>query len=82
MISLGARSVPRTENSLPFYSEPVTGQVTIAAPQGLILRIWDARSGKMRSVPATYRSGRYSLVLDSSLRSYWLLLDAPQNPRQ
>lgn len=76
MISLGARSIPKTGNSLPFYSEPVEGRVFIAASPGLKVRVWDARAEKMRDMAAPYRNGRYSLVLDGSLRSYWLLLDA------
>ena len=35
LISLGARSVPRSENQLPFYSEPVIGRVAIRANEGL-----------------------------------------------
>jgi hypothetical protein len=76
MISLGARSVPRADNSLPFYSEPVEGRILISAPAGLNLRAWDARSGKLLRVNASYRDGRYILTLDRSLRSSWLLLDA------
>jgi hypothetical protein len=76
MISLGARSVPRADNSLPFYSEPVEGRILISAPAGLNLRAWDARSGKLLKVNASYRDGRYILTLDRTLRSSWLLLDA------
>lgn len=35
LISLGARSVPKAVNQLPFYSEPVTGQIGIRARIGL-----------------------------------------------
>jgi len=75
MISLGARSVPRAENSLPYYSEPVEGRILIGAPPGLNLRASDARSGHLRRVAVSYRDGRYILALDRTLRSSWLLLD-------
>lgn len=76
MISIGARSVLRPDGSLPFYSEPVEGRILVSAPPGLNLRVWDAATGKMRPVPASYRDGRYLLALDRSLKSSWLLLDA------
>jgi Cellulase (glycosyl hydrolase family 5) len=76
MISLGARSVPRADNSLPFYSEPVEGRIRVSAPAGLNLRAWDAGTGKLLGVAASYRDGRYTLRLDRSLRNSWLLLDA------
>jgi hypothetical protein len=76
MISLGARSVPKAGRLMPFYSEPIDGKLFIAAPQGLKLRVWNARAGKMREAPAPYQGGRYSVVLDKSLRSYWLFLGA------
>jgi hypothetical protein len=76
MISIGARSVPRSAGTLPFYSEPVEGRLLIAAPQGLILSAWDAREGKTRQVPAPYLGGHYAVMLDKSMRSYWLMLGA------
>jgi hypothetical protein len=81
MISLGARSIPKAENSLPYYSEPVEGRILISAPPGLKLHAWNARTGKMLGVSAAYREGRYVLVLDRSLGSSWLLLGArPRSP--
>jgi hypothetical protein len=81
MISFGARSVPRAENSLPYYSEPVEGRILVRAPPGLNLRASDGRSGKLRRVASSYRDGRYLLPLDRSLRSSWLLLDGDQQAR-
>ncbi len=74
MISLGARSVPKTANQLPFHSEPVTGRLSIRAPKGLRLT---ARSGPARGereIPAIYEGGRYHIELDPSLATYWLML--------
>jgi len=74
MISMGARSVPETAHSLPYYSEPVEGSIMISAPAGLTLHAWDAAKSKLRPVPAPYKSGRYELTLDRTLKSSWLLL--------
>jgi len=74
MISIGGRSVPETAHSLPYYSEPVEGRIMIGAPAGLNLGAWDARKSRLRPVPAPYKSGRYVLTLDRTLKSSWLLL--------
>jgi hypothetical protein len=76
MISVGARSVPRADDSLPFYSEPVGGRILIGAPAGLHLSTWDAKSAKLLRVNASYRDGRYILTLDRSFGSSWMLLEA------
>jgi hypothetical protein len=76
MISLGARSVPKGDGSLPFYSEPVGGRILISAPAGLQLR---TRDGKLPGVNASYTNARYMLTLDRSLRNSWMLLDAGPN---
>ncbi|MGH6890843.1 MAG: hypothetical protein ACREEP_01155, partial [Dongiaceae bacterium] len=76
MISLGARSGPKSGTQTTVYSEPVEGKLFVAAPKGLKLHVWDAGAGKMREVAAPYKGGRYSVVLDKSLRSYWLFLGA------
>jgi len=76
LISLSARSVPKPGDPASFYSEPVEGKLFIAAPQGLKLHVWDYEAGKMRVVPAPYKDGRYFVVLDRALRSYWLFLHA------
>jgi hypothetical protein len=74
MISAGARSIPRAADSLPFYSEPVQGEILIRAPPGLKLGTWDARTGQVRRLSTAYRDGQYVLALDPSLRSSWLSL--------
>ena len=72
LISLGARSVP-SGNSLPFHSEPVTGELAIRAPKGLKLY---ARSGAgtERAIPAAYQDGVYQITLEPTLGTYWLEL--------
>jgi hypothetical protein len=79
MISLGARSVPRSDDSLPFYSEPVEGRIFISAPAGLRLRTRNASTRKLPGVSASYTNARYILTLDRSLRSSWMLLDGGPN---
>lgn len=76
MISLGARSIPQSGNSLPYYSEPVQGKIVIAAPPKLQLRAADPRVGRLPVISA-YRDGRYVLTMDRPIRTSWLLL-APQ----
>jgi hypothetical protein len=75
MISLAARSVPSTRDSLPFYSEPVEGYLLIRAPPGLNLSTFEAGTLKTRHISTPYSNGRYVLKLDRSLRPPWLILD-------
>ena len=74
LISLAARSVPKSENELPFYSEPVEGHLVIRAPKGLKLYKEDRFAKKRQEIPAPYRNGRYRINLDRSLATYWLVL--------
>jgi hypothetical protein len=74
MISLGARSVPKLPGRFPFYSEPVTGRLTIHASAGLKLykRIGIAR--REQQVPSYYENDRYQITLGQDLDTYWLVL--------
>ena len=74
LISLGARSVPRSANQLPFYSEPVEGELTVRARKGLKLYARNRSSELGQEIPAPYEDGRYRINLKSSLRTYWLEL--------
>lgn len=75
LISLGARSVPKTPKTLPFYSEPVEGQISIVSvAKGLRLFARDAATGQFRPLPVDYQRGRYIIRADRSFRSYWLFL--------
>jgi hypothetical protein len=74
LVSLGARSVPRSENQLPFYSEPVTGGLTIRANAGLKLYKRNGPGKEEREVPTSYENGRYHINLDRDLGTYWLVL--------
>lgn len=74
MISLGARALPKAGNQLPFYSEPVTGRLSIQAPAGLRLYKKAVSSGEIRQIAAPYIDGRYLITLDDSLGAHWLFL--------
>lgn len=74
LISLGARSEPRSEYRLPFLSEPVEGKLAIRAPRGLTLYAKYGAGEEERRIPAPYESGRYHIDLDQSLDTYWLEL--------
>lgn len=84
MISLAARSIPESDNLLPFYSEPVEGTLFITAPAGMTLSARDGRSRKIRHLAVAYDQGRYAVALDRSLQSCWLVLEAkrPRNVAQ
>jgi hypothetical protein len=74
LISLGARSQPRTENKLPFHSEPVEGQISIRASPGLKLYARSGAAERVRLIPSTYSGGRYRINLDRTTGSHWLFL--------
>lgn len=73
MISLGARAVLKS-GQLPFYSEPVEGELSVAAAKGLKAYRKLASTGELRQIAAPYKNGRYVIRLDRSLQTYWLFL--------
>jgi hypothetical protein len=73
MISLAARSLPETEDHLPFLSEPVEGSLLIKAPKGLKLFKQSGKQQK-KEIPVLYNNGQYTINLDKSLGTYWLFL--------
>lgn len=73
LISLGARCVPSTGNTLPFRCEPVLGQLTIGAPQGLRLFKRTVYQQE-KEIPANYSDGKYVINLRASLGTSWLFL--------
>jgi hypothetical protein len=74
LISLGARSVPKSVTQLPFYSEPVTGHLAIRAKSGLKLYRRIRTNDEEHEVPTSYENGRYLISLDKDLMTYWLVL--------
>lgn len=73
LISLGARSIPKVANKLPFISEPVEGIIKVKAPPGLgLLKQGNIENGK--AVKTTYQDGYYTITLNKDLQTYWLML--------
>jgi hypothetical protein len=68
LISLGARAVPRSAQELPYYSEPVQGELAIRARKGLTLYHGN------KALPAPYVDGAYRLRLERELGTRWLIL--------
>jgi hypothetical protein len=88
LISLAARSIPQAGNRVPFHSEPVEGQLTIRAPEGLKLytrnQIAEKREDRSRRASAdpdqgeaaasvSYQNGRYQITLPEK-SGHWLFL--------
>lgn len=73
-ITVMARSEPINGNNLPFFSEPVTGAISLVAPKGLNLYpVTD--SGKLSSpVPTEYRNGHYRINLTIASHAHWFVL--------
>jgi hypothetical protein len=74
LITLGARSVPKAVNEVPFYSEPVIGRLLIRAREGF--KLYAQRGTLMNEVviDAPYQDGRYHITLNHNLGTYWLIL--------
>lgn len=74
LISLGARSIPRSPNQLPFHSEPVEGVLSVRAPKGLKLYIKKKFAEQGQITPALYSNGRYRINLGRGLGTHWMML--------
>jgi hypothetical protein len=88
LISLGSASVPESGNRTPFRSQPIVGEISIRARQGLKLYAHTSpawRSGlnnpdpaSERSVrlpiPVSYNGGRYRIKLGKNTGFHWLHL--------
>lgn len=77
LISLGTRAVPKANNQVPYYVEPLVGELSIRAAKGLKLTKRDGQQ-QVIDVPMTYRDGTYTIKLDSTLRTNWLFLRGAQ----
>lgn len=73
LISLGAKSLPKTAKETPFYSELVIGRLAIQARKGL--KLYPRRGTTTKdALEVPYENGRYLITLDRKLASYWLVL--------
>lgn len=64
--------MPKAGNKtlFPFHVEPLESEILIRVPQGRKLYKRDV----LQEVPVSYRDGRYTLQLDKSLQTQWLVL--------
>ncbi len=82
MISLGARSIPRVGNQLPFHAEPVLGKLIIHAREGLRLyrtkrtaELPTASSAtEEEAIPVAFGDDGYHITLEKTTTGYWLFL--------
>jgi hypothetical protein len=75
MITLGARSEPKFDAQAPIYSEQVEGLLILRASKGLKLYKKSPLSGNLQEISTEYKDGRYEIVFDKSLMTYWLFLN-------
>ncbi|KTT16434.1 cellulase family glycosylhydrolase [Pseudomonas fulva] len=73
LVSLGTRAVPQPEQNTRFHVEPLKAELSIKAPAGLKLFARDAQA-QLKPLPASYRDGRYHIILDGTYMSNWLFL--------
>ena len=73
-ITLMARSKPEKGNHLPFLSEPVLGQVFIAAPEGLRFYPVNNLGGYDKPISLLYKQGRYILTFCVDSTFHWGVL--------
>jgi hypothetical protein len=74
VVSMAARSIPKSAREMPFRSEPVEGRISVRAPAGLKLYARDGASGELKPLPVNYADGRYAIQADKSLKTWWLFL--------
>lgn len=74
-LTLMARSIPVTEGE-GFLSEPVSGALTISAPQGLKLYPIDILGNKKPAIAVDYTKGKYRIKLDDKNPAHWFMLTA------
>ena len=73
LISLSSRSEPSEGRKMPFISEPLSGTIFINAKPGLTFYVMN-RYGKEIETPVDYRNGQYVIIIDRSIKSFWMAL--------
>lgn len=74
LITAVARAVAGQARGTAFLSEPVVGQVSLRAPEGLTLTALKPDGAKAEPLPASYAAGRYAIQLTDALKTHWLML--------
>jgi len=62
------------EGKMPFYSEPVTGELSIYAEEGLTLVPLQADGSEGKTIKTLYSDQRYLITLDGQSGTHWYLL--------
>ena len=74
LISMAAQSVLSPQSTKVILSEPLLGQLKLRAMEGLrLLRL--TADGAREPLPVGFADGIYTIRLDSSIGSYWLLME-------
>lgn len=73
LISLGSQALPQQGNQAPFVVEPLDGEVSIQAPQGLTLSKRNANQS-IEAIAVPYHDGRYWVPLRAARGTNWLFL--------
>lgn len=74
MISMSAQAVLQAKGKLPYFSEPLRGEIRIRAPAGLNAYRADG-SGKLRPIPFERTSDAYVIKLGPDIGANWLFLE-------
>ena len=69
-----AKSSPSEGNYLPYFSEPVTGEISIKAPPGLSLFPINRLGEKGGAIKPAYSNGQYQIKLGDKNESHWFIL--------
>ncbi len=74
LITAMARVVASPGGQMPLLSEPVSGRLTIRAPQGLRLFPLGADGQPLAPIPTRYTGGRYHVTLPPPAGTHWFVL--------
>jgi hypothetical protein len=72
LVSMAAQSFPAQGTFTTIRSEPIVGTLSFKAPPGLAAYT-QFGDGRQKQIQVPYENGRYQLLLDSSLGTYWIL---------
>ena len=75
LITALARVVASPGGRMPLLSEPVRGELTIAARAGLKLVPLGGDGQRLEPVAAPYADGRYTVKLPAPRGTHWFLLE-------
>lgn len=74
LVTAVARAVLQ-DDQLPFYSEPVTGEIAVRARSGLDVYALQSDGQRTKTLETSYRQGFYWIPLDRGVGTHWLMLE-------